>query len=445
MKCEEMMDLMQSSLDHDLTAEEDLELQAHLAGCTECADLYVRLKLLNDELAQLPMVKPAYSIVDAIMPQLEALPLWDRDGSAEDPGTAAALSPDLKPDNGQALPLRRKGGLFSWKIFTGVAAAGIVLGMFVFNENNFMGGKKTASESTAVRQDTDSRESGVPQSAGAMPRQEIMNNLPNEQKEKAAAAAGGAATTVTPTGDGSAMKLSGKPDAALTQTQPASKDAINREQREVAIASPADNGVGTANDQQDTPLLQQSNASGGGAQEQQGQQSDAAADSLQPQGLALAIDPEQTKPSEGGLADEPTRFASNEDRNPEEESARADRAPLAGQTIPGDQGFVGKGIIAQPLSSSAIQATSTGEDPITPMTSADGAYTASIVEHGVSIMAKDGTRVFASSVIMQPGDKLTFKGWEEGYKFVYLLTTASGTETVYWISVAENKEWSESK
>ncbi|KIL37922.1 hypothetical protein SD70_29875 [Gordoniibacillus kamchatkensis] len=73
MTCHEQVELMQRYLDHDLSDTEERELKEHLVQCAECSGLFDRLQRLDSELSQLPKVTPAYSLVDAIMPQLAEL------------------------------------------------------------------------------------------------------------------------------------------------------------------------------------------------------------------------------------------------------------------------------------------------------------------------------------------------------------------------------------
>lgn len=118
MKCEEVIELMQRFLDGDLSSREELHMLQHLEACPECTGLFERLKALNGELAQLPRVVPPFSIVDSILPKLEELGLAsEQDAAAEIP----------------AIRTERKRWM-SWRLASGLAAAGIVLGLFIFNQ-----------------------------------------------------------------------------------------------------------------------------------------------------------------------------------------------------------------------------------------------------------------------------------------------------------------------
>lgn len=57
-------------------------LNDHLLQCEDCKHMFERIQQLSDHLTQLPKVNPPYSIVDQIMPQLEALRADNRSGSS---------------------------------------------------------------------------------------------------------------------------------------------------------------------------------------------------------------------------------------------------------------------------------------------------------------------------------------------------------------------------
>lgn len=75
MNCDEVMEAMQRDLDGDLTAEERQRMQIHLLNCPDCVSLYERLRRLSSQLENLPKVEPPFSLVDALLPRLEAMPL----------------------------------------------------------------------------------------------------------------------------------------------------------------------------------------------------------------------------------------------------------------------------------------------------------------------------------------------------------------------------------
>ncbi|MCD1258478.1 zf-HC2 domain-containing protein [Paenibacillus athensensis] len=140
MNCPEVMELMQRHLDEDLDQKEETELAAHLQGCLDCRLMLERLQELSDELAQLPKVMPPFSLVDSILPQLDAI---DRQAAGQPEPFAAAAGGAGRVDSGDVTVLpfdkpgreRRTGSPISWKVAGGVVAAGLIIGLFAFNVN----------------------------------------------------------------------------------------------------------------------------------------------------------------------------------------------------------------------------------------------------------------------------------------------------------------------
>jgi hypothetical protein len=128
MKCEEVMDLMQRYVDHDLDELETFELLDHVAECPACAEKFQILQALSRDLEELPAVTPKYSLVDAILPQLDAI-----DEARREQGSALQ---EMKPVTLQGAPGRKQQSepLPWWKraagrAALGVAAAAAVLGI----------------------------------------------------------------------------------------------------------------------------------------------------------------------------------------------------------------------------------------------------------------------------------------------------------------------------
>ena len=413
MKCEEMMNLMQQSLDQDLTAEEELVMLAHLKQCPGCSDLYVRLKLLHDELAQLPKVKPAYSIVDAILPQLEEIPLWNAD-SAEGPETSAAAKEQVV-----ALPpaaaRTNKRGLISWKIFSGVAAAGIIIGLLMSNQDN-LNLNKSASESAAIQ-----NRMSAPQAASAL-------GASTGAKGKQDQSAADSATQdlfVVPTQTGAAGTTSAVPPstpAAAPEGSAEQKDISGR----VTMASPTDSSVkdqfGSA---LKTPAAGDQETAYGSSPEsadakltQQAESPDAA-DSA-PESLSDGT-PEAVHPPFAIMEE-----AGDSAASPEVEQGGG-AASLPPEADAKHMGFS----LAGPAAGGAPQ----------PLSSPDGMYAASVAEGKVTITDKDGKAVFVSSIHLGPEAQVRFVEWTDAHTFSYAVKTVSGTETVYVISAAQGKEW----
>lgn len=133
MKCEEeVVDWMQRYVDHELGEEETSQLMNHIATCPDCAEKFHILQTLSRELEELPAVSPAFSLVDSIMPQLDAIDrAREEQGSALQEMQPVAVDPGPGPrQRTQPTPWwNRMGG----RAAMGAAAAAVVLGIVVFN------------------------------------------------------------------------------------------------------------------------------------------------------------------------------------------------------------------------------------------------------------------------------------------------------------------------
>lgn len=127
MICQEVMELMQRHIDGDLDQQETSLMMDHVGQCPDCAAMLTRLQKLSSELEQLPRVVPKYSLVDAIMPELERLHTADKTNHTNVSGGNANVDSNPVPvrSNRPARHLFRK--------ISGVVAAGIVVGLLLFS------------------------------------------------------------------------------------------------------------------------------------------------------------------------------------------------------------------------------------------------------------------------------------------------------------------------
>ncbi|SFB34474.1 hypothetical protein SAMN05216312_106125 [Cohnella sp. OV330] len=122
MNREEGMELVQRSIDGDLNEEESSRLQLYLQNYPECAALLERLTRLSEELTQLPHVTPKYSLVDAILPQLERI--------VPEPAPAVGQAPAAEA--AYETRTRRTGSRKSmYRGLAAVVAAGVVAGILL--------------------------------------------------------------------------------------------------------------------------------------------------------------------------------------------------------------------------------------------------------------------------------------------------------------------------
>lgn len=120
---------MHRYLDQDLDPEETAQMYRHVAVCPACAENFNMLKSLSRDLEDLPAVTPPYSLVDAILPQLDAIDRAREERTEENIKGPAVMVPELK----------RSGRSASWwgsiagRTVIGTAAAAVILGVAIFN------------------------------------------------------------------------------------------------------------------------------------------------------------------------------------------------------------------------------------------------------------------------------------------------------------------------
>ncbi|HWO54665.1 MAG TPA: zf-HC2 domain-containing protein [Paenibacillus cookii] len=129
MKCPEVVEWMHRYLDYDLSEEETVQLYEHLKHCPECTETFRMLKSLSRDLEDLPKVTPKFSIVDAIMPQLEAIDQARQEKSASREEEPAEMVPV------PARPARKSKfrNSIAGRTAMGAVAAVIILGVAIYN------------------------------------------------------------------------------------------------------------------------------------------------------------------------------------------------------------------------------------------------------------------------------------------------------------------------
>lgn len=135
MRCSEAEEWMNRYLDHDLTVEEQQQLFRHLDDCAECAEKFEMLKLLSDKLMSLPDVKPRYSLVDAILPQLDEIDKADAETSGYEPAPSMMAQAPLMfstadEEKRERIAVRRRRQ--RWARIAGGAAAAVILVFFIY-------------------------------------------------------------------------------------------------------------------------------------------------------------------------------------------------------------------------------------------------------------------------------------------------------------------------
>lgn len=144
MICQEVMELMQRHIDDDLDQQETSLMEDHADHCSDCAAMLSRLQKLSNNLEQLPRVVPKYSLVDAILPELDRL-YANQTADGTDNGNAV-IRADSKPAEVRSQrPARRL-----WGRISGVVGAGIIAGILLISNPGewSLGGNSKSNEAS---------------------------------------------------------------------------------------------------------------------------------------------------------------------------------------------------------------------------------------------------------------------------------------------------------
>ncbi|WP_334077291.1 anti-sigma factor family protein [Paenibacillus sanfengchensis] len=135
MNCSEAVEWMHRYIDHDLDEEQSSVLFEHMEGCPECAEKFALLQELSAKLEDLPKVTPPFSLVDAILPQLDEIDRARREGGAGFEVLPASMVAEGTASELSRNERRRESGQRRGRIYRagalGVAAAAI-LGIFIY-------------------------------------------------------------------------------------------------------------------------------------------------------------------------------------------------------------------------------------------------------------------------------------------------------------------------
>ncbi|MBE7682202.1 anti-sigma factor family protein [Paenibacillus sp. P13VS] len=167
MKCEEVVEWMHRYLDHDLGDAETAQMLQHVAQCPECAENFSLLRALSRELEDLPQVTPKFSLVDAIMPQLDAIDEARREQSStvQEMTPVPAVFENLQRSS-ERKPKQKWLNSMVGRMSMGAAAAAVVLGVAIWgyepekveNAESMMLSSGSTQETGAVEQNPLSRD-----------------------------------------------------------------------------------------------------------------------------------------------------------------------------------------------------------------------------------------------------------------------------------------------
>ncbi|WP_458123484.1 zf-HC2 domain-containing protein [Paenibacillus sp. Z3-2] len=133
MKCEEVVEWMHRYLDHDLGETETAQMLQHVAKCPECAENFSLLRALSRELEELPQVSPKFSLVDAIMPQLDAIDEARREQSStiQEMSPVPAAFENLQRSSERKTKQKWLNSM-AGRMSMGAAAAAVILGFAIW-------------------------------------------------------------------------------------------------------------------------------------------------------------------------------------------------------------------------------------------------------------------------------------------------------------------------
>ncbi|MFD2116152.1 anti-sigma factor family protein [Paenibacillus yanchengensis] len=147
MNCNEIADLLQRRVDNQLS-EAELEIcDNHLHICPDCVDRLEALNRISEQLNNLPKVTPRFSLVDAIMPELERIDIERNLGNTHTQANKIVAMQDVSESESSSVdqssgetdeqvntllvPKRNNNFWRHWRPYSGVAAAAVVCIIFI--------------------------------------------------------------------------------------------------------------------------------------------------------------------------------------------------------------------------------------------------------------------------------------------------------------------------
>nr|WP_275983893.1 hypothetical protein [Paenibacillus hamazuiensis] len=418
------MELMQRYLDKDLEDKEHLTLAQHVRQCSECTELFSRLKRLSSDLENLPKVTPAFSLVDAILPRLEEL---DRERFEAQMAMSEEVDgqTDREPE-AKVSWLSRLRERVSFKWVGGVVAAGLAIGFFIFHEQSPMYNADQLLSGAEKRADSKAATSAGSTSAGAASRQTAESSAMQNQ----AAPAPAAKETEESKG-----KTNERQDTALKATPKAStepKAPSSDTKQPLGQYNNGQNMLTTPSakapmEQELAPPATLSSPSSGNSAKSSAPPAETdktaaplAASNVTPtspsnppaakQGAAPASSVPTPAPSP---APSEKRAETPADGSKEGASAASDEhAPMRSFVMKDQNGFA-----SETSSDAGVK------------TSPDGNYTAKLEDRRVVIRGKDGKVVFSSAKQWKETDQVVLTGWSKDDVLTYQVTSGETVKT----------------
>ncbi|TVY09105.1 zf-HC2 domain-containing protein [Paenibacillus cremeus] len=437
MICQEVIELMQRYLDRDLDESEYSRMLQHLQQCPYCTELFERLVNVSSELEKLPKVTPPISLVDAILPKLELLDAAVDQLEQERTSEAVAAAPmdEVLPPRSEANRRHSQEGWrkrtkdwFSWPVFGGVVAAGLVAGFFLFGQqqspSNADAGKLMMSLD-AVEKKAASPESGAadsPQSPAPNRQESAAGSLPAAKQDSSTA---NETRAVQPQAGGAGAAARTDSGAAAKTIAPSASPAPTA----AAKTAPSSGGVAKPQIAPQAPAAVDSKSNAGS---QPAQTPAPSVDTPKPSSLVEPQQPAPTSDSPSAVsgAPAPTQGA--------DASARVQGPPAADMVTKGAPAAQTSPNVAskRPMGIAAMPEPT----PVLELTTTDGAYKAVIQDNKVSVLDKQGKVIYASKYDWKDGDlQIELVAWSTDYKITYRVKNDNQVRT-FVINVKEQTE-----
>lgn len=382
MNREEGMELVQRSIDGDLNEEETSRLQMYLTNYPECAAFLEKLTRLSEELTQLPHVAPRYSLVDAILPQLEQLTPEPAPRDVESLQSPAALEARSRRTAGRNTAYRRIGA---------VVAAGVVAAVLIVAQPFSLLPKSDQDKAVKFSEALPEAQPAGEGSASSMLRSQ------NEMMDQSGGAEASAGDGAVPT-DSRIADKGMAPSSAPSDGDPASGDD--------AAAAPAAGA---------------SSSSGGGAQ-------------------AQASPPSAVSKNVTGASSASSEASASNNNEASTPPLQGFAPSVSGAGDQAKAGASSPSVTDTPESTSEPRVTFSSSEPVDmSWASPDGSLTAQAEGGVMRIVQTDGGRILFESE-SRKGDISNVTWGQDGQELYYTWTDPDGKSTDLWWDAGHNVE-----
>ena len=407
MKCEEVVEWMHRYLDHDLGDAETAQMLQHVAQCPECAENFSLLRALSRELEDLPQMTPKFSLVDAIMPQLDAIDEARREQSStiQEMSPVPAAFENLQRSS-ERKPKQKWLNSMMGRMSMGAAAAAVVLGVAIWG---YEPEKVENAESIMMS-------SGSTQETGTVDQNPLSRELENDESYSSESNSG---PLMDDTESQSSMSEKTNPETAPEESgsdqvqEPEVKDNQTPDQSDTT--SESDNSTEARNTPSSSnPDASDSQKSQDQRQDTQQKNQDSSTAAVPPAGA----DEKETTEADGRDAESfNTQGIAPEVGTEEPTEDNQSPGTEAGAAESGDKGFVAP--------NQGITSTMTSKEWNSP----DGSYVVMLIDNQLSVYSKSATDSDVLNLVEQRSLEGTLKtaGWSSDSTSFNYETDKDGT------------------